>query len=122
MSDLREKQLQEVEFRKKEIMEKYDVGEKVFNVKEWKKDDFYKKIIEDFEKENNVIVYLIVPDMFIKTIAFLYVNEYEEEWEDSRPSCYEDEMAYVYNSVCEDASEFGYVFINKIDGKLRRVG
>lgn len=122
MSDLREKQLQEVELRKKEIMEKYDVSEKVFDVEKWKKDDFYKKIIEDFEKKYNSIVYLVVPDMFIKSIAFLYVSEHEEEWENNRPSCYDDDMAYVYNSVCEDASEFGYVFIKKIDGKLRRVG
>lgn len=122
MGDLREKQLQEIELRKKEIMEKYDVNEKVFDVEKWKKDDFYKKIIENFEKKYNSIVYLVVPDMFIKSIAFLYVSEHEEEWENERPSCYDDDMAYVYNSLCEDASEFGYVFIKKMDGKLRRVG
>ncbi len=122
MNILREKQLQEVELRKKEIMEKYNVNEKIFNVEKWKKDDFYKKIIEDFEKKYNAIVYLVVPDMFIKRIAFLYVGSAEEEWKNSRPSSYDDDMAYVYSSIYEDESEFGYIFIKNIEGKLRIVG
>ena len=58
MNILREKQLQEVELRKKEIMEKYNVNEKIFNVEKWKKDDFYKKIIEILRK-NTMLLYIL---------------------------------------------------------------
>jgi len=122
MEGLREKQLQEVELRKAEIKEKYGVTDKVFSLTKWKNDEYFSNLIEKFEKEYNAIVYLIAPDPFVKSLSLLYVSSHPEEWEDNRPSCYDDEMAYVYNLACEDESEFGYVFLKNMEGKLRRVG
>lgn len=119
MKDIREKQLAEVEFRKKEIMEKYGVDEKVFNIiKKYRKDDFYKDIIENFEKEYHSIVYMVVSDVFGKIIGFLYVSEHIDEWENERPSVYPDEAMYIYNEIF-DIKEFGWCQIKNIEGKLK---
>lgn len=122
MEDLREKQLQEVALRKKELMEKYDLTEKAFSLAKWKRDPYFSKLIENFEKKYNAIVYFIAPDSFVKSLSFLYVGQYMEEWENQRPSSYDDDMAYVCNLVYEDESEFGYVLLKKMNGKLIRVG
>ena len=122
MEDLREKQLQEVALRKKELMEKYGLTEKAFSLTKWRKDKHSAKLIQDFEEKYNAIVYYIAPDLFVKSLSFLFVGQYPEEWENERPSSYDDDMAYVCNLVYEDESEFGYVLFKKMDGKLIRVG
>lgn len=122
MEEIREKQLQEIELRKKELMEKYDVTEKTFSLTKWKKDSYFSNLISNFEKKYNAMVYCIVPDLFVKSLSFLYVGQYVEEWENERPNSYDDDMAYVCNLVCEDASEFGYVLLKNVEGKLIRVG
>ena len=122
MEDLREKQLQEVALRKKELMEKYGLTEKAFSLTKWRKDKHFAKLIQDFEEKYNAIVYYIAPYLFVKSLSFLFVGQYPEEWENERPSSYDDDMAYVCNLVYEDESEFGYVLFKKMDGKLIRVG
>ena len=122
MEDLREKQLQEVALRKKELMEKYGLTEKAFSLTKWRKNKHFAKLIQDFEEKYNAIVYYIAPDLFVKSLSFLFVGQYPEEWENEKPSSYDDDMAYVCNLVHEDESEFGYVLFKKMDGKLIRVG
>lgn len=122
MEDLREKQLQEVALRKKELMEKYGLTEKAFSLTKWRKDKHFAKLIQDFEEKYNAIVYYIASDLFVKSLSFLFVGQYPEEWENEKPSSYDDDMAYVCNLVHEDESEFGYVLFKKMDGKLIRVG
>ena len=69
--------------------------------------------IEEFEKENDAIVYHVqlshteIGDMY----SFLYVSrKYEEEWEYDMEDLKQGQcLAYVWNRTCPDCSEFGTI-------------
>lgn len=88
-------------------------------------DDDQKKIIKEFEEENNALVYFVIRSYteFGKLDAFLYVSDYEEEWEMDRADISDDyALAYVYNYDIPEYSEFGSVVVQNRFGGLVRVG
>lgn len=82
-----------------------------------------KKLVEEFEKEYNAVVYMII--RCYSTIgemdSFLYVSDYEDEWgmdnfdiDDGYP------MTYTYNYDMPDCSEFGSIGVQQRNGGLVR--
>lgn len=70
--------------------------------------------IRQFETEYNALVYVVVRSYmtFGKVDSYLYVSDYEEEWEMDRDGIKEKEvLAYVYNHDMPDCSEMGYIGI-----------
>jgi hypothetical protein len=87
-------------------------------------DDDQKKIIKEFEEENNALVYFVIRSYteFGKLDAFLYVSDYEEEWEMDRADISDDyAVAYVYNYDIPEYSEIGSIGVQNRFGGLVRV-
>lgn len=83
------------------------------------------KRVRDFEKEHDAVVYHVIHNRtnFGELYSFLYVSQYDEEWE------YDDEdikagyaVAYVENINYPDCSEFGSISFQPANGGLMRVG
>ena len=81
--------------------------------------------IQEFEKEHNCLVYAVTHEFleFGECYDFLYISEYEEDW---------DEMlypqgnmyyvcAYVWNKTDDWCSEFGTIGIRSFGGGIKRV-
>lgn len=88
-------------------------------------DDEQKKIVKEFEEEYNALVYFAVRSYteFGKLDAFLYVSDYEEEWEMDREDIQDGyAVAYVYNHDVPEYSEVGSIVIQERFGGLVRVG
>lgn len=88
-------------------------------------DDEQKKIIEDFEEEYNALVYFVVRSytQFGKLDSFLYVSDYEEEWEMDNEDLADGYVyAYVYNYDMPLFSEIGSIAVEPRFGGLVRVG
>ena len=85
----------------------------VLNVYTWS-DYVDPKLIEEFEEQNNALVYLVVRSYttFGKMDCYLYVSDYTEEWAQDREDIKEMQpLAYVYNHDMPDCSEFGCIGI-----------
>lgn len=83
--------------------------------------------IKAFEKEYNCLVYAVTHEYleFGECFDFLYVNDYEEEWEDMLNQVDLDKFyttAYVWNKDDELCSEFGSIAIQSFGGGIRRIG
>ena len=88
-------------------------------------DDDQEKIVRDFEKEYNALVYFGVRAYtnFGIMDAFLYVSDYEEEWEmDNRELKDGYVYAYVYNYDVPEFSEIGLIKVKPMCGGLSRIG
>lgn len=81
--------------------------------------------IKEFEEEYNALVYHVIHTytQFGELYNFLYVSDYEEEWE------YDNEdvkagyaVAYVWNKTDEWMSEIGGIAVREMFGGLVRVG
>lgn len=81
--------------------------------------------IKEFEEEYNALVYHVIHTytQFGELYNFLYVSDYEEEWE------YDNEdvkagyaVAYVWNKTDEWMSEIGGIAVRELFGGLVRVG
>ena len=81
--------------------------------------------IKEFEEEYNALVYHVIHTytQFGELYNFLYVSDYEEEWE------YDNEdvkagyaVAYVWNKSDDFLSEIGGIAIRERFGGLVRVG
>lgn len=81
--------------------------------------------IKEFEEEYNALVYHVIHTytQFGELYNFLYVSDYEEEWE------YDNEdvkagyaVAYVWNKTDEWMSEIGGIAVKEMFGGLVRVG
>lgn len=81
--------------------------------------------IKEFEEEYNALVYHVIHTytQFGELYNFLYVSDYEEEWE------YDNEdvkagyaVAYVWNKTDEWMSELGGIAVRERFGGLVRVG
>lgn len=86
-------------------------------------DDEQKAMVDAFEKENNALVYFVIRSytQFGKLDTFLYVSDYDEEWEmDNKAIKERFPMAYVYNHDIPDFSEFGSVGVQERFGGLIR--
>lgn len=81
--------------------------------------------IKEFEEEYNALVYHVIHTytQFGELYNFLYVSDYEDEWE------YDNEdvkagyaVAYVWNKTDEWMSELGGIAVRERFGGLVRVG
>ena len=86
-------------------------------------DEEQQKLVKEFEEENNALVYFVVRSYteFGKMDAFLYVSDYEEEWEMDNEDIKEGYvLSYVYNFDVPDFSEFGSIgVVNRFGGLIR---
>lgn len=133
MSDLREKQkAQAIERMKKlGIMEqpvKEFEEEGKLNLSEnggllYYLNEDEQKMVNDFEKENNGLVYHVIKSRTTIGLmyALLYVSEYLEEWKMDMEDLGEGQtLAYVVNMDMPDCSEFGTIGIKPSVGGLIR--
>ena len=77
-------------------------------------DDEQKKIVADFEKENDALVFTGIrsyTDIGVMD-SYLFVSDYAEEWEmERRDFKHGRALAYVYNHDAPDCSEMGSIGI-----------
>ena len=81
------------------------------------------KMVDDFEKENNGLVYHVIKSRTSIGLmyALLYVSEYLEEWKMDMEDLEEGQaLAYVVNMDMPDCSEFGTIGIKPSVGGLIR--
>lgn len=81
--------------------------------------------IKAFEEEYNALVYHVIHNYttFGELFNFLYVSDYEEEWEmDNEDISDNYTMAYVWNKTDDWCSEFGTIAVHQLFGGLVRVG
>lgn len=81
--------------------------------------------IKEFETENNALVYHVIHcyTNFGELYNFLYVSDYEEEWEYDNEDIKDNYvMSYVWNQSDDFCSEFGTIVVNQKFGGLVRVG
>ena len=80
--------------------------------------------VHEFEKEHNALVYHVIhtPTIEMDMYNFLYVSDYDEEWEMDNEDIQDNyAMSYVWNKDCPDSSEFGSIGIRQKFGGLVRV-
>ena len=85
--------------------------------------DEQKKIVKEFEKKEDVLVYHVIHDFtnFGELLTFLYVSDYEEEWEEDREDLKVGyAYAYVKNLADDYCSEFGSICFRPQFGGLVR--
>lgn len=79
--------------------------------------------VKAFEEENNALVYHIIRTMtqFGELYSFLYVSQYEEEWEMDNADIEDGyALAYVWNKTYEWCSELGSIGVaGKFGGIVR---
>lgn len=88
-------------------------------------DDEQLKAVRKFEEEYNSVVYFGVRAYteFGTLDAFLYVSDYEEEWEMDNGELKDGYVyAYVYNHDVPEFSEIGLVRVQPRFGGLVRIG
>lgn len=92
---------------------------------EFSNDDDLNTQIENFEKEYNALVYHVIHTYttFGELYNFLFVGDYEEEWEMENENIQDGyTFAYVWNKTDEWCSEFGSIMVEEKFGGLVRVG
>ena len=80
--------------------------------------------VKEFEAEHNALVYHVIHTCteFGELYTFLYVSDYEEEWElDNADIRAGYALAYVWNKDDEWCSEFGSVGVGCLGGGLVRI-
>lgn len=76
--------------------------------------------VQEFEKEYNALVYHVIQSG--QMLSFLYVSEYQEEWEDDRCDLERNySFVYVVNLIDESCSEFGSIGIQPCVGGVLRI-
>ena len=81
--------------------------------------------VREFEEEYNALVYHVIhsPTGFGDLYNFLYVSNYEEEWEMDNANITDGyAMAYVWNKTVDWCSEFGTIAVTERFGGIVRVG
>ena len=82
-----------------------------------------KLMVEEFEKESNALVYLIVRSFtnLGQMDNFFYVSDYKEEWEIDRNDIAENfACVFVKNYDMPECSEFGTIAYKSINGGILR--
>lgn len=80
--------------------------------------------IKEFEKEFNALVYHVIHTFtqFGELYSFLYVSDYEEEWDMENEDIKDNYVfVYVWNKDADWCSEFGTVAVRQKFGGLVRV-
>ena len=80
--------------------------------------------VQEFEKENNALVYHVIhtPTMEMDMYNFLYVSDYDEEWDMDRDDINNGYvLAYVWNTTVDYFSEFGSIAVQDRFGGLVRI-
>ena len=79
--------------------------------------------VKEFEEEHNALVYHVIHTLtqFGELYSFLYVSDYEEEWEMDNADIEDGyALAYVWNKDDEWCSEFGSIgVLGKFGGIVR---
>ena len=104
------------------ISEPCRLGGTTFGALYWIDDDM-KAEVEQFEKENNAVVYHVVRSYaeFGTCDSYLYVSEHADEWEYDRADIKDGYIfAYVKNRDYDDCSEFGSICCEERGGGLVR--
>ena len=86
-------------------------------------DEEQKKLVEEFEKEHNAVVYMVVKcySAIGKMDSFLYVSDYEEEWEMDNSDVSDGyPTTYTHNYDAPYCSEFGAIGVRQSLGGLLR--
>ena len=81
--------------------------------------------VKEFEEEYDALVYHVIHTytQFGELYNFLYVSDYEEEWEFDRADVKAGyAVAYVWNKSDEWCSEIGSIVVQERFGGLVRVG
>lgn len=81
--------------------------------------------IKEFEEEYNALVYHVIHTytQFGELYNFLYVSDYEEEWEMDNADIVDGyAVAYVWNKSDDFLSELGGIAVRERFGGLVRVG
>lgn len=88
-------------------------------------DDESRKIVEEFEKKYNALVFTAIRNFTEMGIldSYLFINDYLESWETERKELKEGmALAYVYNKKYPEFSEMGTIGFKKtIASGLRRI-
>ena len=107
-----------------EFMENNTVYLSAQGVKFFLEDD-EKKIVEEFEKEWNSVVYYVIRESTSvgELLTLFYVSEHTDEWDKDNADIERNlQNCYVKNSSYEHFSEFGYVgFVNLFGNLIRTV-
>ena len=85
--------------------------------------DEQKQIVTEFEEDHDALVYHVIHDFteFGELLTFLYVSDYEEEWEDDVNDLKDGySCAYVKNLSDDFCSEFGSICFRPQFGGLVR--
>lgn len=80
--------------------------------------------VKEFEEENDALVYHVIRTMtqFGELYNFLYVSNYQEEWElDNADIKAGYALAYVWNKTDEWCSEFGSIGVKGKFGGIIRI-
>ena len=91
---------------------------------EFSRDEELNAKIKEFEEEYDALVYHVIHTYtsFGEMYSFLYVPDYEEEWEMDNEDIQDNyAMSYVWNKDFPDFSEFGSIEIRQKFGGLVRV-
>ena len=109
------------------VFDKYDevqLSEPTGGLYEFSDDEELIAKVKEFEEEYNALVYHVIHTYaeFGELYSFLYVSDYEDEWEMD----YEDiqdgwVVAYVWNKTDEWMSELGGISVREFIGGLVRV-
>lgn len=81
--------------------------------------------VKEFEEEYNALVYHVIHTYtaFGELYSFLYVSDYQEEWEMDNEDIKDNyAMAYVWNKTMPDCSEFGSIAVMQKFGGIVRIG
>ena len=81
--------------------------------------------IKEFEEDYNALVYHVIHTytQFGELYSFLYVSDYEEEWEMDNADVKDGyAVAYVWNKNDEWMSEMGGIAVRELFGGLVRIG
>lgn len=105
-----------------EFMENNTVYLSTQGVKFFLEDD-EKKIVEEFEKEWNSVVYYVIRESTSvgELLTLFYVSEHTDEWDKDNADIERNlQNCYVKNLSYEHFSEFGYVGFVNLFGNLIR--
>ena len=99
------------------------LSEMTGGVYEFSNEDELKVKVKEFEAENNALVYHVIHTFtqFGELYNFLYISDYEEEWEmDNEDIAAGYALAYVWNVTDEWCSEIGSIGVRgKFGGIVR---
>ena len=87
-------------------------------------DEDEKKMVAEFEQENNAVVYHIIHQKtnIGELYNLLFVNLDDSEWDIEREDLKNEQaLAYVVNKTYPESSEFGMIGMQRIDGGLKRI-